>query len=188
MTPRGCRGPEPQSRWAALDLRGRGTCQRWVPHCPRAPAPTPWIPRRLRAPDHQWSGVCRAPRSPSPDLSSAGTQDAQLLREQRSPCCSESRCPRALLIPAAADVRRVPRVPSAALIRITERRSGARIFVRPLRLSHPLPCPLLAQSSVSAPPSRLHPRLVSPSLVLPLPLLSPSPAVCFPPFLSQVTG
>lgn len=99
------------------------------------------------------------------------------------------RCPRALLIPATADVRRVPRVPSAALIRTTELCSGARIFVRPLRLSlsHPLPRPLWAQSSVSAPPSRLHPRLVSPSLVLPLPLLSPSPAVCFPPFLSQVT-
>lgn len=122
-------------------------------------------------------------------LSSAGTQDARLLRGQRRPCCSESGCPRALLIPATADVRRVPRVPSAALIRTTELCSGARIFVRPLRLSlsHPLPRPLWAQSSVSAPPSRLHPRLVSPSLVLPLPLRSPSPAVCFPPFLSQVT-
>lgn len=181
-------------------MRGRGTCQRWVPHCPRAPAPTPWIPRRPRAPEL----TPEVPRLAAllgplvstllhelqPHLSSAGTQDAQLLWGQRSPCCSESRCPRALLIPAAADVRRVPRVLSAALIRTTESCSGARIFVRPLRLSlsHPLPCPLLAQSSVSAPPSRLHPRLVSPSLVLPLPLLSPSPAVCFPPFLSQVTG
>lgn len=78
--PGGCRGPEPRSRRAALDSRGRGTCQRRVPRCPPAPAPTPWSPRRPRATDHQRSRVCRAPPSPSPDTTSRAP--APLVRRQ----------------------------------------------------------------------------------------------------------